>query len=125
RAIYNFDGSVTSGITLNLVNHVNTETSSDTQNGNDSYQSIEAVRGTNFADTFVATNFGAVGFTSDTSQYNVGSSGTFNEFEGVGGNDSITGNGNTRIAFYNSGGSVTVDLAAGTAVGDTSVGTDT
>ena len=56
---------------------------------------------------------------------NVGTNGTFNEFEGMGGNDTITGNGNTRIAFYNATGGVTVDLAAGTATGDGSVGTDT
>jgi len=48
---------------------------------------------------------------------NVGNFGTINEFEGVGGNDSITGNGNTRIAFYNASDGVTVDLAAGTSRG--------
>ena len=36
----------------------------------------------------------------------------FNEFEGGGGNDTITGNGNTRVAFYNAAAGVTVTLGA-------------
>ena len=39
----------------------------------------------------------------------------FNEFEGLGGNDSITGNGNTRISYINAKDGVTVDLASPTA----------
>jgi Ca2+-binding RTX toxin-like protein len=90
--------------------------------GSDTLRSVEAIRGTNFADTYVATNFGVSG-------PNVGDFTTFNEFEGMGGNDTITGNGNTRIAFYNALDGVTVDLAAnnshGTASGDIAgVGTD-
>ena len=91
----------------------------DASVGTDTLRSIEFVRGSNFADTYDATGFGRSG------ALNVGSNGTFNEFEGVGGNDTITGNGNTRIAFYNATGGVTVDLAAGTATGDGSVGSDT
>src|SRR5215212_6975586 len=60
---------------------------------------------------------------------NAGSFGTFNEFTGNGGDDNLTGNGNTRISFTNATAGVTVDLAAGisfsTASGDiASVGTD-
>ena len=59
-----------------------------------------------------------------------GSGFALNEFEGRGGNDTITGNGNTRIAFYNATAGVTVDLLAGTShgtdAGDVAgVGTDT
>lgn len=79
---------------------------------------MEAVRGTNFADTYDATGF------SGTST-NAGSSGTFNNFEGMGGNDAIIGNGNTRLQYTQSSAGVTVDLLAGTATGDASVGTDT
>ena len=43
----------------------------------------------------------------------------------MGGNDTITGNGNTQIVFYNSSGAVTVDFQAGTAAGNGSVGNDT
>ena len=55
---------------------------------------------------------------------------TFNEFEGMGGNDIITGNGDTRISYLNASAAVTVDLLAGTAHGTApgdvaNVGTDT
>ena len=90
----------------------------DASVGTDTLRSIEFVRGSQFADIYVATGFSG-------SSANAGSNGTFNEFEGVGGNDTITGNGNTRIAFYNATAGVTVDLAAGTATGDASVGNDT
>ena len=43
----------------------------------------------------------------------------------MGGNDTITGNGNTRLTFQNATGGVNVNLAAGTATGDASVGSDT
>src|SRR6185295_11730578 len=48
---------------------------------------------------------------------NAGSQGNFNEFEGLGGDDSITGNGNTRASYLRALAAVTVDLAAGTAQG--------
>ena len=48
-----------------------------------------------------------------------------NEFEGLGGDDIIIGNGNTRMSFVNATAGVTVDLAFGTATGDDSVGSDT
>jgi Ca2+-binding RTX toxin-like protein len=91
--------------------------------GTDTLRSIESVRGTNFADTFDATGFGA-------SSTNAGSNGAFNEFEGMGGNDTVTGNGRTRVIYVNAGAGVTVDLAAGTASGTApgdvaGIGTDT
>jgi Ca2+-binding RTX toxin-like protein len=84
----------------------------------DTLRSIERVRGGDFADTYDATGF------SGSSQ-NAGSNGTFNEFEGRGGNDTITGNGNTRVSYVNATAGVTVNLGAGSATGDASVGTDT
>jgi Ca2+-binding RTX toxin-like protein len=79
-------------------------------------------------DTYDAGNFGFSGFL-DPSTDNVGSFTTLNEIEGMGGSDIITGNGNTRIAFYSALDGVTVDLSAGTAQGTASgdiagVGTD-
>ena len=96
--------------------------------GTDTLRSVEGVRGTNFVDNYNASNFGGAGFL-DAFVNNVGNFGTFNEFEGVGGNDNVTGNGNTRIAFYSASEGVTVDLTAGnshgTVAGDTAgVGTD-
>jgi len=43
----------------------------------------------------------------------------------MGGNDAITGNGNTQISFASADRRVTVDLGAGTATGNASVGSDT
>ena len=45
--------------------------------------------------------YDATGFTDEheRGQRRRNASGTFNEFEGCGGNDTITGNGNTRISY--------------------------
>ena len=85
----------------------------------DTLRSIEVIRGTDFADVYNATGFGQVG------AVNVGSNGTSNEFEGMAGNDMITGNGNTVIGFGFATAGVTVNLAEGTATGNASVGNDT
>ncbi|MDI1262056.1 MAG: calcium-binding protein [bacterium] len=109
--------------------------SGDSSVGVDTLKSIELVTGSNYADSFDATGF------SSTSQ-NAGSTvtnnvfGLFNEFEGRGGDDTITGNGQTRVSYFHATAGVTVTLAAnswtsptsgasGTATGDASVGTDT
>src|SRR5262249_61075512 len=84
----------------------------------DTLRAIEGMRATNFADTYDASGFGLPG------ALNIGSNGNFNAFEGLGGNDTIIGNGNTRIEYINATAGVTVDIAAGTASGDASVGHD-
>ena len=81
--------------------------------GTDTLRSVELVRGTQFNDVYNAANFGAVGFLALITN-NVGDLGTFNQFEGMGGNDTITGNGNTRLDYNFALAAVTVDLAAGT-----------
>ena len=111
RGIYT---DATGGVTINLA----AGTASGAGVGFDTLQSIEIIDGSNFADTYNAIGFGA-------STANAGSSGTFNQFEGMGGNDTITGNGNTRISYASATGGVIIDMAAGTASGDASVGTDT
>jgi len=119
RAVYNIDPATFSGIAVNLADGtVHSINVSDTSVGSDILHSIEAVRGTNFADSYDATGFNG-------SSANAGSQGAINEFEGMGGNDIIIGNGLTQLAFYNATGAVTVDLAYGVATGDDSVGTDT
>src|SRR4029079_1746688 len=50
--------------------------------------------------------------------------GTSNEFEGAGGDDTITGNGDTRISYLHATSAVNVNLTTGIATGDASVGTD-
>ena len=91
------DNNVTGGITVDLAAGT---VFGDASVGIDTLRSIEAVRGTNFNDIYNATGF------TDSST-NFGTAGVtnifvaLNEFEGMGGNDSITGNGNTRISFIN------------------------
>jgi hypothetical protein len=114
QAIYNNDTAVTTGIHVDMAAGFVT---GDAAIGADTLRQVESVRGTNFADTYIATGFG--------SGANVGSLGTLNEFEGLGGNDVITGSGDTRISFVSASGGVTVDLVAGTATGNASVGSDT
>jgi VCBS repeat-containing protein len=112
RAVYNFahDGV---GITVNLA--AGTVTGGP-DTGTDTLVSVEGIWGTEFADIY-----NAVGFS--TSSTNPGSSGVdgngiaFNEFEGGGGNDTITGNGNTRIAYYHATGGVVVTLGIGSVHG--------
>jgi VCBS repeat-containing protein len=115
RASYSSDPTITTGITVDLAAGT---VDGDAAIGHDELLSIEMIRGTNLVDTYDATGFSG-------SSANAGSNGTFNEFEGLGGDDQITGNGNTQLTFASASAGVTVDLAAGTAVGDASVGSDT
>ena len=126
RAYYHNDASTASGINVDLAMG---NVSGDASIGVDTLRSVEGIRGTSFADTYDASNFGAAGFLNPATN-NVGNFGTFNEFEGMDGNDVIVGNGNTRIAFYNAADGITVDLNAGTSQGTAAgnvaaVGTDT
>ncbi|MDT4743632.1 VCBS domain-containing protein [Bradyrhizobium sp. WYCCWR 12699] len=114
RVDYNVDPNTTTGITVNLATG---SVTGDSTVGTDTLRGIEAVRGTNFADTYNATGFGS-------GSTNAGSNGTFNEFTGNGGDDTITGNGFTRLGFNNATAGVQVDLVTGIATGDSSVGTD-
>lgn len=115
RAIYTNSGAA---ITVMLANGTVTNGGST-----DSLQSIEFIRGSNLADTYNAVNFGVSGNANNSSEGN-----NLNGFEGLGGNDTVTGNGNTRIEFTNATSGVTVTFntaTTGTAIGDASVGTDT
>ena len=104
------DDPVTGGVTINMAAGTVT---GDASVGTDTLVSVETIRGSSFADSYTATG------------YSTGSNGTFNEFEGMGGDDTILGNGNTRLVFLQATAGVTVDLAAGTVSGDASVGSDT
>src|SRR4029079_12852027 len=120
-AQYNNMTYTTGPISVDLADGIVT---GDASNGVDTLRSIEGIQGTNFADSFDATNFGAAGYLN-AALYNVGNFGTSNQFEGLGGDDTITGNGNTRLIYASSTGAVTINMAAGTADGDASVGHDT
>jgi Ca2+-binding RTX toxin-like protein len=91
----------------------------DASSGTDTLRSIEAVQGTIFNDVYDATGFGGGG------ALNVGNNGTFNQFDGMAGDDTITGNGSTQIVYVNATAGVSVNLSTGIATGNASVGTDT
>jgi Ca2+-binding RTX toxin-like protein len=124
RAVYSNDPALTAGISVHLADGIVT---GDARVGTDILQSVEAVRGTKFADTFDATGFTASSTNAGSDGANA-SGAAFNDFEGLGGDDTITGNGNTRVSYDNATAGVTVSLGfggSGTATGDASVGTDT
>jgi len=129
RAIYSTDAAVAAGISVDLADGIVT---GDARVGTDTLRSVEAVRGTDFADTFDATGFTASSTNAGSAGVNA-SGAAFNEFEGLGGNDTITGNGDTRISYLNALAGVTVTMtsagagtAHGTDPGDIAdVGTDT
>jgi Ca2+-binding RTX toxin-like protein len=103
---------------------------SDSSNTGDTLRSIEAIWGTELADTYDATNFSPSSANAGSAQFSAGNSAStnFNEFEGGGGNDTVIGNGNTRVVFYHATAGVVVTLGpsgSGNADGDASVGHDT
>ena len=79
--------------------------------GRDDLRGIEGILGTEFNDSYDAHLFGTAGFT-DPNVNNVGNSGTFNFFEGRGGDDTVTGNFGTRVQYTNASAGVTVILGA-------------
>ena len=107
---YNNDPTTTSGIVVHLAAGT---VNGDATVGTDTIRNVEAARGTNFDDVFDATGYGLAG------ALNVGTTnGNFNDFGGAGGNDTIIGNGNTRLNYQIAAASVSVDLetSAGTAI---------
>jgi Ca2+-binding RTX toxin-like protein len=112
RADYAFNGPSAMGITVNLA--AGTVVGDPTFTGNDTLISIEAIRGTHLADTYNAAGFLGL-----------------NEFEGMAGNDTAIGNGETRLSYANAREGVSVVAgtsnvaASGTTTGGASVGTDT
>jgi hypothetical protein len=111
--------NATGGITANLTTGI----VSGAGVGTDTLTGIEQVRGSNFADAYIAT-----GFNQGTSPA-PGTLPLFNDFEGMGGNDFIDGRGGFDRAVYGNNSAITtgitVNLAAGIVTGDAAVGTDT
>lgn len=95
----------TGGVSVNLAAGTATGNSSI---GSDTLRSIENIRGTVFDDVYDARGF-------SVTSVNASSFEEFNAFEGKGGNDTIYGNGFTRIIYGTSGVAVEVNLASGKA----------
>jgi len=130
-ASYNNIYQSTGGVSVDLARGIVT---GDASIGTDTLRSIEGIQGTNAADIFVATNFGigAIDPSTGVAYANVGNIGDNNLFEGLGGDDTIIGNGHTQLLFGNATGGVTITLrdgsvpgGGGSASGDGSVGHDT
>ncbi len=98
--------SSSEGITVNMA--LGTVTGAASQ-GNDTLLNVEAIRATMFADSYTATGFSETSANSGDR----GLRGTYNAFEGLGGNDTVVGNGNTRVIYGLSMVAVHVDLGAG------------
>src|SRR5207248_5365102 len=113
-------GTATSGVSVNMAAGTAT---GDSSIGTDTLRNIEGVQGTMLADTYDATGYGLAGALNVST-----SNGNFNQFEGLGGDDTITGNGNTRVLYSNATGAVTITIGSGgtgSATGDASTGHDT
>ena len=118
RAEYN---DATGAITVNLA----TGTVSGAGIGNDTLRSVEDIRGSAFNDIYNAAGFNAV-------SANAGSQGTFNNFRPEEGDDTIIGNGDTQLDYFDAPHGVVVNLAdrsvnatTGVVHGGVGVGDDT
>ena len=110
--------SSTGSITVNLSSTATV--TGDASVGTDTLIRMDRIVGSDFADTFVA----------DNNFINVNGNNDANWFEGGGGNDTITGNNNTRLFYDSALAGVTVNFntgqSFGTDAGDVAnVGTDT
>jgi Ca2+-binding RTX toxin-like protein len=85
--------------------------------GQDTLRSIETVQGSMGDDRFDASTF-------SLTSLNRGSFTVRNDFEGLAGNDSVTGSAFTRVIYTSALEPVLVNLALGIAMGGPSVGTD-
>ena len=116
QAVYASEGAQ-AGITVDMdaINAFTGTVTGDAAIGTDTLIDIVSVVGTFFDDFYDGTGYNSA----------ISTLGTFNEFEGLGGNDTITGNGATRVTYISSPTGVTVNLGAlGNAFGDF-VGNDT
>src|SRR5262249_34313187 len=95
------------GLTPHLTNGIG----SGAGGGTDTLTGLGRISGRNLVGTYIANNV------SHGRSPGLGTSPLFNEFEGMGGNDTITGNGFTRVSYLNAAAGVTVDIAAGTGQG--------
>lgn len=94
----------TQGVTVNLASCA--VAGDEYYLGNDTLLGIESVVGTILADAYDAAGFNGA-------SANAGSYGTFNEFQGRGGDDRVVGNGNTRVSYVDAYAGVSVNLASG------------
>ena len=98
------------GVTVNLALGTAGSDVAGNNIGHDTLRSIERVRGTDFDDVFDARGFS---LWSNPLPDNLGSYGAWNEFQGLGGNDTIYGNTATTLSYDKSSIGVDVNMGAG------------
>ncbi|HEY8357364.1 MAG TPA: calcium-binding protein [Ramlibacter sp.] len=98
-----FGYPITSGIDVKMAAGIVTSSGPDI--GKDTLRQVEAIRGTSLADTFDATGYGAT--STNRNSFGLG----WNMFATGGGDDTITGNGQTILLYDLVGGAVTIDLS--------------
>ena len=114
-----YDGSSYNAIDVELAAGTITGRSGGSNIGNDVLDSIEEVRGSEQADLYNAAGFSG-------SSVNAGSSGTFNQFQGQGGADTIVGNNNTQLVYYAASSGITISMSgAGAGTATATYGSDT
>ena len=101
--IVEFDGGGRDAIDVNMAAGTITGRAPGSNIGNDTMDSIERIRGSEFADRYDATGFSNL-------STNAGSSGNFNRFEGQGGADEVIGNGNTYLDYFNTSAGISVTM---------------
>ena len=112
----------TAGVAIDMASGIVT---GDASVGTDTLRGVELIRGSNYGDTFVATGYTGAFVPSPSANADDAFNGAaFNAFEGLGGNDTVIGNGATHLQFDKASGAITVSLTAGTVTGDGSVGFD-
>ena len=86
----------TGGVIVDLANGLVTKSGSG---GTDHLYSFEFIVGSNFNDTFNAASFSSSSINAG-SPVDISPLGTLSEFEGIGGNDTINGNGDTLSLIH-------------------------
>jgi Ca2+-binding RTX toxin-like protein len=102
--------SANNAIVVNLAaGSVTDSIGSGTSVGNDTLRGIEDIEGTNFDDRFDASGFSKLSTNSGSFSWH----GLTNWFEPGGGNDTVIGNGSTRLLYSTSMLPISADLASG------------
>ncbi len=110
--VYAFDGPVSVGLSINMA--AGMITGDPIYTGADTLRNVEAIRGSILADVYDATGYGAAGALNVSDGF-----GTFNQFEGLAGNDRVIGNGDTLVSYGNSRASQGINIVVKVGTTDT------
>jgi Ca2+-binding RTX toxin-like protein len=103
--------SSTNAIDVKLAQGTVTDRSGGTSQGTDTLRGVESIEGTRFDDVFDATGFSET--STNAGGTAAGWKGMVNYFTPMGGNDTVTGNGYTRLSFTQAMLGIEADLGRG------------